>query len=57
MTSKELLYIDDALAHAQFLATQFQDAANTLQDASLKLQAQNMADHHRQVYQKFYKLV
>jgi len=57
MTSKELLYIDDALSHAQFLATQFQDAANMLQDTSLKLQAQNMADRHRQVYQQFYKLV
>ena len=57
MTTKELLYVDDALSHAQFLVTQCQDAANALQDPSLKLQAQQMADRHRQVYQKFYNLV
>lgn len=57
MTSKELLYLDDALSHAQFLTTQFQNAANQLQDTSLRLQAQQMADRHRQVYQKFYNLM
>lgn len=57
MTSKELLYVDDALAHAQFLTTQFQDAASQLQDASLRLQAQQMADRHRSVYRKFYDLM
>lgn len=57
MTNKELLYVDDALSHAQFLATQFENAASQLQDASLRLQAQQMADRHRQVYQKFYNLV
>ncbi|MGM9614811.1 MAG: hypothetical protein ACI3W7_04715 [Oscillospiraceae bacterium] len=57
MTSKELLYVDDALSHAQFLTTQFETAASQLQDASLRLQAQQMADRHRQVYQKFYNLV
>ena len=57
MTTKELLYVDDALSHAMFLVTQCQDAANTLKDAGLKLQAQQMADRHRQVYRKFYDLV
>lgn len=57
MTSKELLYVDDALAHAQFLTTQFQDAASQLQDTTLRLQAQQMADRHRCIYQKFYNLM
>ena len=57
MTTKELLYVDDALSHAMFLVTQCQNAANDLTDPSLKLQAQQMADRHRQVYQKFYNLV
>jgi len=57
MTSKELLYVDDALSHAQFLATQCQNAANSLQDPTLRLQAQQMADRHCQLYQKFYNLV
>ena len=57
MTTKELLYLDDALAHAQFLTSQFQDAANQLQDASLRMQAQQMADRHRSIYRSFYNLV
>lgn len=57
MTTKEMLYLDDALSNAQFLATQFQTAADQLQDSTLKLQAQQMADRHRQVYRKFYSLV
>ncbi len=57
MTTKELLYVDDALSHAQFLVTQYQNAANSLQDPSLKQQVQQMADRHRQVYRKFYDLV
>ncbi|MBR1565700.1 MAG: hypothetical protein IJ649_02950 [Oscillospiraceae bacterium] len=57
MTTKELLYVDDALAHAQLLATQFDNAANQLQDSALRVQVQQMADRHRQVYQKFYNLV
>ena len=57
MTSKEIIYLDDALSHAQFLATQFQDAASQLQDSSLKQQVQQMADQHRQVYRTFYNLM
>ena len=57
MTTKEMLYLDDALSHAQFLTTQFQTAADQLQDATLKMQAQRMADRHRQLYRKFYNLV
>lgn len=57
MTTKELLYVDDALAHAQLLATQFENAAGQLQDASLRAQVQQMAERHRQVYQQFYDLM
>ena len=57
MTSKEIIYLDDALSHAQFLATQFQDAASQLQDINLKQQVQQMADRHRQVYRTFYNLM
>jgi len=57
MTTKELLYVDDALSHVQLLATQFQDAANQLNDPAMKKQAQQMADRHRQMYQAFYNLM
>ena len=57
MTTKELLYVDDALSHAQLLATQFQNAADRLQDTSLRTQVSQMAQRHRQMYQQFYNLV
>ncbi len=57
MTTKELLYLDDALSHAQFLATQCQDAASKLQDNALRMQAQQLAERHRRIYQSFYNLV
>ena len=57
MTPKEILYVEDALGHAQFLTQQTQNAANTLQDAVLKRQAQQLADKNRQIFQQFYSLV
>ena len=57
MTTKELLYVDDALSHAQLLATQFQNAADRLQDNSLRTQVSQMAQRHRQVYRQFYDLM
>ncbi len=57
MTSKELLYIDDALSHAQFLANQFQTAAGQLSDMGLQQTARTMAERYRQIYQRFYNLV
>ncbi len=57
MTTKELLYVDDALAHTQLLATQFDNAANQLRDATLRVQVQHMADRHREIYRQFYNLV
>ena len=57
MSSKELLYVEDALGHAEFLVKQCQDAVNTLQDAALKAQAQQWVDKNRQIFGKFYALV
>lgn len=57
MTPKELLYIDDALSHAQFLTKQFQTAAGQLSDMALQQSARSMADRFRQIYQRFYELV
>ena len=57
MTTKELIYVDDELSHAQLLATQFDNAAKQLQDNALRTQVQQMAQRHRQVYRQFYELV
>ena len=55
--TKALLYVDDALSHAQLLASQFDNAAARLQDNALRTQVQQMAHRHRQVYRKLYELV
>ena len=57
MTPKEILYVEDALSHAQFLAQQSQNAVNMLQDTSLKQQAQQLLNKNQQIFQQFYSLV
>ena len=58
MTTKETLYLDDALGHAQFLhGSSAARRANMLQDAALKQQAQKLAEQHCQMYGRFYDLV
>ena len=57
MTPKEILYVEDALSHAQFLAQQTQNAADTLCDESLKQQARQLTERNRQIFSQFYSLV
>ena len=57
LTTKKTLYLDDALGHAQFLTQQCREAANMLQDASLKQCVQQFAEQHCQMYGRFYDLV
>ena len=57
MTPKEVLYVDDALGHVQFLQTQCQDAVNALQDTALKQQAQQWLSENQSIFRSFYSLV
>lgn len=57
MSPKELMYIEDALNHEQFMQSQFQQAAQALQNPQLKSCAQQMAQNHAQLFQKLYGLV
>ena len=57
MTPKEILYVEDALGHAQFLTQQSQQAAGQLQDTVLKQQAQQLVEKNRQIFNQFYSLV
>ena len=57
MTTTETLYLDDALAHAQFMAAQCREAANALTDPELRRQAQQLAEGHSRVYTQFYNLI
>ena len=57
MSPKELLYIEDALGHIQFMMTQCQDAASTLSDSTLRTQAQSLYDSNKKLFDKFYSLI
>ena len=57
MSPKELLYIEDALGHAQYLRTQCQAAAQQLQDPALRTQAEQLAKNDQTLFDHFYSLV
>ncbi len=57
MTTKELLYIDDALGHEQYFQTKCNEVIGQLQDTKLKSSVEQMAQKHRQIYQDFYGLL
>lgn len=57
MTPKELLYVEDALSHAQFLMTQCREAAGQLRDGKLRAEVQQMIRRNETVFDKFYGLV
>lgn len=57
MSPKELMYIEDALNHEQFLQCQFQQAQQALQNPQLKACVREMANNHSQLFQKLYQLV
>ena len=57
MTSKDLLYIEDALGHEQYFQTKCQETASQLQDADLRTCVQQMAQKHQQIFQSFYGLL
>ena len=57
MSPKELLYIEDALGHTQFLINQCRTAANQLSDPTLRQQAQELVNHNQKLFTQFYSLV
>ena len=57
MTSKELLYVEDALGHEKYFQTKCQEAAGQLQDADLKTCVEQMCQKHQQLFQSFYNLL
>ena len=57
MSPKELMYIEDALSHEQFMVTQFRQAEQALQDPALKQCVRQLLNEHQQLFQKLYQLV
>lgn len=57
MTTKELLYIEDALGHEKYFQSKCKEIASQLQDPELKNYVTQMAQKHQQIFQKFYGLL
>ncbi|MBQ9467421.1 MAG: hypothetical protein IJU52_00235 [Clostridia bacterium] len=57
MSPKELMYIEDALNHAQFLETQCKTAASQTSDPQLKNELTKMAETHRRTFETFFTLM
>lgn len=57
MTNKELLYIEDALGHAQFMTQQCQQAAQQLNTPALRQQVQRLIQENQKIFDSFYELV
>ena len=57
MSPKELLYIEDALGHTQFLMNQCHTAASQLTDPALRQKAQELVNGNQKLFTQFYNLV
>lgn len=57
MTTKELLYIEDALGHEKYFQDKCKETASQLQDNDLKNCVEQMAQQHSQMFNSFYGLL
>lgn len=57
LTNKELLYVEDALAHEEFMKTCAQNTSTQLQDAQLASYATELEQKHNEIFNKFLNLL
>lgn len=57
MTSKELLYIEDALGHEKYFQSECREAFEKLNDPELKSCVREMEEKHRRIFQSLYGLL
>lgn len=57
MTTKELLYVEDALSHVQYLMTQCRSAASELRDPGLRREAERLVSEQQKLFTGFYDLI
>lgn len=57
MTSKELLYVEDALGHEKYFQTKCKETASQIQDTELKSFVEEMAQKHSKIFQDFYSVL
>ncbi len=57
MTSKELLYVEDALGHEKFMKSCSIKTSSQLQDPSLSTYIGELTQKHTELYNKFLNLL
>ena len=57
MTSKELLYVEDALGHESFMKSCTTKAANELQDPTLSQYMTELSQKHTEIFNSFFNLL
>lgn len=57
MTSKELLYVEDALGHEQFMQKCCKNASSQLQDQTLADYTKELETKHTEIFNKFLNLL
>ncbi len=57
MTSKELLYVEDALGHEKFMKTCSCKTSEQLQDANLSNYIKQLETTHSELFNKFLNLL
>jgi len=57
MTSKELLYVEDALGHEQYFQTKCSELVQNIQDSELRNTVQTMTGKHQQIFNTFLNLL
>ena len=57
MTSKELLYVEDALGHEKFMKSCSQKTSSKLTDPTLSAYVAELQQKHTEIYNKFLNLL
>ena len=57
MTSKELLYIEDALSHETFMKSCTQKASTQLQDTTLSAYMAELTSKHSEIFNSLFNLL
>ena len=57
MTSKELLYVEDALGHESFMKTCSKATSEQLKDVSLSTYIQQLEEKHNEIFNNFLNLL
>lgn len=57
MTTKELLYVEDALNQAKYFQTKCKETTAQINDSELKSCVEQIAQKQQQIFQNFYSLL